>query len=296
MRLIPSRAARAHKELAAQLGGTEPPTFPALTLRILEKLRDSDVEFDEVADAIRWDAGLTVKVLGTVNSAAYAPRRPIEDIRHAVTILGRAQLESVVLGVAASTAIRARAARGLEPSRFWRAAAERATLARQLASRLHPATERESFTSGLLLDLALPLMVTAFGETYSDVLEEWHASPGKTLFDIERASMGRTHCEIGHMLAEAWQLPSGLVHAIAFHHEDPGGRPVPAEFEPQPAIRLVASWRETSPSAEGEEDIDIEELVEMARSEYGLEPDWVVAAIETARIDANDLAGILATK
>lgn len=287
MGLLGNRNRRSNKALEAQLGGTEPPAFPALTLRILDKLRDPDVEFDELAESIRWDAGLTVKLLGTVNSAAYAPRRPVEDVKHAITLLGRAQLESVVLGLAASTAVRAKPLRGLDPARFWRTAAERATLARLLATRLHPDTERESFTAGLLLDLALPIMAKAFGDEYSDVLEEWHATPGASLHELEQVKLGRNHASIGGMLASSWELPTYLTNAIAHHHGNVGGPLVPAANDAQPAIHLVAGWRETA----GEP--SVEALVERARADFGLEPDWTLESIETARADADGLATIL---
>ena len=269
--------------LAQALHGAVPPGFPELTLRILAKLRDQEVAFEDVADAIQWDPALTLKLLATVNSAAYSPRKPIDDVRHAVSYLGRAQLESLVLAVAARGALPSPSARGFDAKRFWHAAARRASLSRAFASKLHPAREGEAFSSALLLDLAIPVQSAALGDRYADALVEWHASPGAKLADIERARIGQTHTEVGTLLAKSWSLPESLVRSIALHHEAES-----SDQELLPSVRLVAPLREVAT------DDALDEVVECARADYGLAPDWTAEAVATSAGAAEELSRLIA--
>ena len=63
----------------------------------------------------------------------------------------------------------------LEASRFWRAAARRATLARVFAQHMHAATQAEAFTAALLLDMAVPLLAGVDSGGYAVLLDRWHA-------------------------------------------------------------------------------------------------------------------------
>lgn len=60
-------------------------------LRLMNLLRDPDSSDGAIDDAFRGDVSLTMKLLRTVNSAAMGGRG-IESIRHAVRMVGRAEL------------------------------------------------------------------------------------------------------------------------------------------------------------------------------------------------------------
>ena len=112
------RRLRARAQLEVVFGSVEPPTFPALTTRILEVVRRADASIDEVAEALRWDPALTVKLLTTVNSAAYGLRQSIEDVRHAANYMGRTQLEALIIAVACRAALPAEPGPAFDPRRF----------------------------------------------------------------------------------------------------------------------------------------------------------------------------------
>lgn len=274
----------AARALDKVLHGAEPPSFPALTLRIMEKLRDPEVEFEELSEAIRWDVALTMKLLATVNSAAFGPKCRIEDVRHAISYLGRGQLENLVLAVAVRDILPASSGPGFDVARFWRTAAQRAALARTLAGKLHPAREGEAFTAALLLDLAVPVLADRLGAPYLEVLEEWHESPGARLDELEQTRFGRSHAKVGSLLANLWDLPESLSRTIEMHHESSA-----TDADVLPAVRLVALAREVDAASA------LEVLVELGRSDYGLEPDWTVESIEASRDKAEELAALLSS-
>lgn len=185
MGLFGSKNRKREELFARKLDGVletgEAPTFPAVVLRILKKVRDPESSIEEVAEAIQWEPSLMVKVLATVNSAAYAPASPIESVEHAASFMGRSALEQLVLALAVKDALPNAPAPGFEPARYWLAASFRAGLAKQFADRIHPATASECFTVGLLQDLAVPVLATTGPEGYAGVLAAWRDDPDAEL-------------------------------------------------------------------------------------------------------------------
>lgn len=68
--------------------GTTIPNNQLAILRLLVKLRDPAVSFDEVVDLIKQDVSLTIKLLRYVNSVAHGVRRQIDSVRDAAIRLG----------------------------------------------------------------------------------------------------------------------------------------------------------------------------------------------------------------
>jgi HD-like signal output (HDOD) protein len=272
---------KAKKRLDEVLHGAELPMFSKAVMDTLRVLRDPESSTESVADVLQWDPGLVVRVLSTVNSAAYGPRTPIRDVHHAVSFMGRAQLEQLLLAVAVKDTLPSKEAPGFEPTRYWRAASRRAALARTFAEELHPALHAECFTIGLLEDLAVPVLAHARPDDYGPVLQRWNREPERSLQDLEREELGWDHGEIGGMLGSTWELPAELVAAVGKHHTDEADGDVP------PAVRLVSMLG-------GNQADGIDAMLEEGRASYGLEADWVVSAVETAEQQAESLVQAMA--
>ncbi|MEM7310294.1 MAG: HDOD domain-containing protein [Planctomycetota bacterium] len=275
-------AHKVQKALDKMLRGKPVPAIPQLTLKVLQKVRDPACETEEIAATLEWDPVLVVRVLKTVNTAAYGPATAIENVRHAVSYMGRAQLEQVVLAVAVSDALPSGPARGFDSLRFWSAASKRAALSRILADELHPARSAEAFTGGLLQDLAIPILAHSRPDDYGPILERWHAEGHTSLPAIEREVVGWTHADVGGLLARNWELPEGLSSQIFRHHRDEAGA-----NELLPSLALVSVLRET------EEEHGVDALVAVARSDFGLAADWTKAALAEADAQAHELAQLL---
>lgn len=274
---------RAKQKAEELLDGAEAPSFKESSLRVLDRLRDPNVEFDQVAEALRWDPGLTLKVLAVANSAAYSPRQKISDVRHAVSFLGRAKLEQLALAIAVGESLPKSAARGFDPKRFWLSSARRAGIAQQLSQCLHPAHASEAFTAGLLQDLAVPVLAHTQGERYGELLEEWHASPTQSLDELERKEFGWDHGHLGGLLCASWEVPESISKLVALHHRSDAG-----DRQLLPAIRLVSVLAET------EAEHGDAALIELASGDYGLEEDTTRAILSEAAADAEELARTLA--
>lgn len=248
--------------LAESLGDLELPAFSAATMNTLRLLRDPACRPESIAESIEANPGVVVRLLRMVNSAAYGLAQRVEGVGHAVSLLGRGKVETVVVAIAVKGIVDART--GPLP-RFWQLAAARATIARGLAELIHPQTQSEAFVAGLLQDMAMPLLLRARPAEYRPMIETWQDNPQEELTDLEKKHFGWDHCEVGACVAHHWELPELLVDAIGAHHL--GNSLVP------PAIHLVSHVRHT----EGR--VDLEPLVEAATAGYNVPADRVVRAV-----------------
>jgi len=278
------RKSREERELRQLVGeDAQLPTMPGRAVEILQLLRDPDSSARALAECLQWDPGLVVRVLRLANSATSGASTRIEELPHAITFLGRSNIEQLVLAVTLHDGLPAAPAPGFEPDRFWRTAAFRASLARALAERLHPARATTSFLAGLLQDMAIPVLAHAQPERYGGVLEAWHGEARTPLSEIERAELGWTHADVGALLARMWELPPSLASNIGRHHERGED-----DYELPPAVRLVAILREKRANE------SLDQLLEEARGDYGLAPDEVRTLVEECRWRAVELAAGLA--
>jgi EAL and modified HD-GYP domain-containing signal transduction protein len=97
-------------------------------LRLMNLLRDPDTTDEAIEDAFRTDVSLTIKLLRTVNSASLGGRG-IESIRHAVRMVGRAELHKW-LSLLLVTSV---AGKGGTDAELVRAAIQRARLCEMVA-------------------------------------------------------------------------------------------------------------------------------------------------------------------
>jgi HD-like signal output (HDOD) protein len=266
-------------ELEALLGDYEVPSMSSTVMRLLSLLRDPDTPMAEIASQVEMDPGLTVRILRLINSAAFGLLTEVSNLQHAVSLLGRSRLESLVLAVASADALPDNMD-CMETRKFWGAAARRATLARVVAQQLHAATQAESFTAGLLQDIAVPLIARTNPEGYAEILRRLNDEPGAKLDQMERDFLGFDHATIGALMAEDWKLPEYLVHAIGGHHGNGGAPSV------DPAVRLV-SLVMYSPENDGRD-----ELVEAAQNEFGIEEGLIQEMIDRSFAEAEEVAGM----
>ena len=265
------------EELKDLLGSFELPCFPSVAMTVLSMLRDPETPMTEIAAEIELDPGMHVKILRMVNSAGFGLAQKVSNLQHAVTIMGRARLESLVLTFAVSQTMPTRI-ECMRMEEFWLGSARRACLARILAQDMHAATQAEAFTAGLLQDMAIPVIATAKQKIYKGLIRKWHADPTADLAEMERQLFGYDHASVGGLMAEDWELPEYLVSAIAGHHDLTKGSPA------EPAVRLVSRLKYF------EHDDGTEQLLDLAEQDYGLSRAKVTAMMAEAFEHARQFA------
>ena len=267
-------------ELEEILSDYELPSFPSAVMSVLTALRNLDFSMKEVAKQLEGDPGLHVKVLKTVNSAAFGMTTKVSNVHHAVTLLGRSRLETIVLVQAVNSMLPKVEMPFFDMRQFWLTSARRACLARVLANQLHPTTQVESFTTGLLLDMALPVLVMVRPKEYKIIFERWNIDKSADFSEIEKDVIGYNHSFAGALIAEKWDLPEYLIRAIYEHHSQD------TDVEIEPAVKLVSHLKVDDEDA-------IEKLVGICVKKYGMNEENVREMVAVAFHDAEQFSEIM---
>ncbi len=200
------------------LDGYELPSFPHVITDALGRLGDPDVAMADVARVLEMDPGISVHLLKLANSAALGLRNPVDSLQQAVTMLGRNQVESILI----TSAARASVPRPLSPvfdsPRFWTAAASRAVVATSISAVVDPSRRSETFTAALLQDMALPILVDHI-DGYDLLLKQWYDGDVIDLAAAEHAEFGWDHASVATRMGTMWDFPETLLEAIAGHHD-----------------------------------------------------------------------------
>ena len=212
---------------------TELPTLPTVVTNAIGQLAESDVDMGAVAETVTQDAGLSLQLLKTVNSVTYSPRTPVNTVHQAVMMLGRNELESTLFSLGVARALPREPAPGFDVTNFWTTAGFRAGVAAGIAEQLDPAARSVNFTSALLQDMALPLLASSV-DGYPAMVAARRGA--KRLHQIELATYGWDHGEVGAWMGEEWGFPDSLTSGIASHHHDEDGSSI---------MRAVAEIRGT---------------------------------------------------
>ncbi|MFT5233157.1 MAG: HD-like signal output (HDOD) protein [Candidatus Krumholzibacteriia bacterium] len=261
------------------LAGFELQSFPGLIMEVLSDLRDPNHSLGDIARKLEGDPNMTIKILRTVNAAGFGLSKEATSIQGAVSMMGRVKLETTLLTHAIKGALPFAKAPNFSMKQFWVSASLRACLARGIAQKLHPATQIESFTAGLLQDMAVPVLIRQRQEAYLEILSTMQNGT-HCLHELENVQFNFDHTDVGGHMAREWNLPKYLTDAISFHHHenDSGG----AELEP--GVRLASLIRDDT----GE--VSLTPLFELAKSEYDLDKKIMTSILNEAFTDADQFA------
>ncbi len=263
------------------LKGYELPSFPAVVMQILQKIRSPYSSASSIAESLALDPGISVKLLRIANSAAFSPTKKVENLTQAIALVGISQLESMVLGVGVAKGMPKQSCQWHDPGAFWLTSARRAILATDLARKLCPAKESECFTAAFLQDMALPFLACHRSDAYDPIFKKWHLEGGD-LAELEREVLEWDHAEVASWICAEWGMPENIAAAIRGHH----GADV-SDYEALGPVRLVALLRED------EDNSGVDEMIAAARDQYGLAEETIEAMIEPGFEKAAELARLI---
>jgi HD-like signal output (HDOD) protein len=263
------------------LKGYQLPSFPAVIMQILQKLRSPYASASDIAQSLSLDPGLSVKLLSIANSVAFSPKNRVENLTQAIALVGLSQLESLVLGVGVAKGIPKQVCQWHDPTEFWLTSARRAMLATELSQIICPARESECFTAAFLQDMALPFLACHRSEEYDPVFKKWHLEGGD-LAQLEREIFPWDHAEVATWICSEWGLPENIALGIKYHHKLDGD-----DHEVLGPIRLVALLRE------GDSKNGVDEMSDHAHKFFNISQEKMQSIIESSFEKASDLARMI---
>lgn len=197
--------------------------IPPLSRTAAELIQVLDSErhtIDDVVDVVSCDPMLAGQLLKISNCAAFARRNPVDTISGAVSYLGDKLVVGIALGATASSIYDA-PLDGYEGKSgvLWLHSLRTAIAAREISKYTDKTvTSGVAYTSGLLHDIGKAVLSVHLRDKTEDIVKLIEENPQVDFCEAERKFCGVTHCDIGLLLAQHWNLPDSLKTVIEFHH------------------------------------------------------------------------------
>jgi HD-like signal output (HDOD) protein len=197
-----------------------------VALQLMSLLDDDDVPIKQVVTLLRIDPALSAEILRVSNSALYGLSRRIDNVSHAVVVLGTDSVKRLALTVALAR-FSQRFLKDQSLRICWDHSVACALVCERLAEHSGQARDR-AYTAGLLLDIGRLALLACYPVEYGNLMEVAREDDFDQL-ECERRLFDIDHCQAGEWLGKHWNLPPDLVEAIATHHKrEPADSSIPS--------------------------------------------------------------------
>jgi len=194
----------------------EIPALPAATTLLLAEATKEEADLKKVEQIISTSQSLSAKVLRLINSPLYSLPNKISSVFHAINMLGMNRVREIALALAMVEGLPRPKKEYFDHEAFWADSLLRALFARSFARIHDPSRSDEAFTSMLLADVAVPVLIRCWEEEYEPVLQQWAAGEGR-LDEIERETFKWDHAQAGAWILRKWNFPESMVDLVAAH-------------------------------------------------------------------------------
>jgi putative nucleotidyltransferase with HDIG domain len=215
--LLPDEAATADAVLAHfDRHRPGPASFPSISLKILEQVRDPKVDAAGLAKTIEMDTALSSGVLVLANSAVFRGLSKVETLREAVTRLGLGEVARIAAALSTRSLYRSvRTEFELFGPTWNRLFYHAVTVARAGAdlSRMRKLGDPDRvFLGGMLHDVGKSLALRSLAALLLD-----DQIPRHEVESVDRI-LHHVHVQVGAEAHREWGLPAGLAAIAEWHH------------------------------------------------------------------------------
>jgi putative nucleotidyltransferase with HDIG domain len=199
------------------------PQFPDNVLLVQKLINDPKSEITGIARQISMDPALTADMLKIVNSAQYMLAKKVDSISEAVKMVGMRGIKNLLYSYGTQKVL---GDDTIDKKHLWEHSYKTAFYAFNLIKNFHkdPNLLDDVYVGGILHDMGKII----FSNVHPDLLAKiktFCADKGLPATTYEDLSAGMNHAEIGAMVAEKWNFPEHLVHAIQYHHDPTAASP-----------------------------------------------------------------------
>lgn len=214
------------------------PTPPMVYTKINEAINNPNASAYKIGSMISEDPAMSAKILRLSNSAFYGSRNEITTVKQAVITIGIDAIKSMVLSTSVFDAFRCPDNLTEFQENFWRHSLAVASACRLLVRKVSSQWISDAdkvFSAGLLHDIGKLVMITYLPDDWA-LREKALLDSNLPVFDVELATLGYSHAEIGAALSTKWNLPGILADSIKYHH-----RPMESEIKDSLASLVYCS-------------------------------------------------------
>ncbi len=258
------------------------PTPPLVFQQMNKVVSDPRTSAFDIASILAEDPAMSAKVLKLSNSAYYGLRQSVTSIKQAVIILGIEAIRSLVLCTGVFDLFGKNKVDPNFQQEYWRHSLITAVGARLFAGKISGTCTVEAelaFSAGLLHDIGKLIMHIYIPDDFAAVSK----LAEENQIDFMRAEkllLDYTHCDLGALFAQRWNLPKVIEQAIQYHHS-----PTNAD-EGRNIVFLVSFANNIACSAfdvEEENESELVDIFDEAKENLGISPYDVMQSISLLR-------------
>lgn len=189
-----------------------------VVVKIVAMADDPMVNFEEIANVIRYDPAVTAGLLRVCNSAYFALPRKVETVIQAISLLGMDMVLNLTLMKSAGANLKKQnKGYGLHEGELWKNAVASALVAKQTAMRIGNDNPSMIFTATLLKDIGKVVLDRFVQDKFSQI--KALVSKGNISFrKAEKQVLGIDHAELGGLIAKKWDFSPRMINIIQNHH------------------------------------------------------------------------------
>jgi len=199
-------------------GSVKLSSLPEVYFRIQAILNDPRSSFADIAEVISSDVALSARIMRIVNSSFYQFPSPIDNITHAVSIIGTWQLRDLALSTTILSRFKGIPEKYINMKSFWKHSITCGIAARLIGIQNNEPNAERLFLAGLLHDVGRLVLLENLPEEAEEIMSRF-VMEDKLLSQIEMEVLGFNHTDVGAALMEHWNLPNSLTEVIAYHHK-----------------------------------------------------------------------------
>jgi len=198
------------------------PAMPAIAQKLLALPLNTDEGERQLLNLIEQDPQISAKIISLANSPIMGVSRRIGAVADASMLLGLDRVKSVAIGIASmSNMAQLSPCENFKPQDLWLHSITIAIVMRTIAQAMPAATrprEDQIFLTGLLHDIGFMALHHIDDDASNELHLKLRRQPERPIQEVEMETLGITHSVIGAQLAQHWNLPPEIAHAITYHH------------------------------------------------------------------------------
>ena len=187
------------------------PPFPPVAAKLMNLLRQENVDFRHAVELMKLDPSITTEVLRLANSASSGSRFPTTSLLQALSVLGVSRIVSLATTLCVGQLVK-RLAKLPVMNRCWRHNLATALIASK-GSQSCGVDSAKAYTFGLLAGIGRLALLSSNPEMYSHLVTR-AANERMPLEMLEEELFGFDHREAGAWLVREWRLPDELNNVL----------------------------------------------------------------------------------
>jgi len=179
---------------------TSLPSPPKVALRIIEAVKNLEIDIDDIVRILTLDPALSAKILRLANSALYSHEKKVVTLQKAILLIGLNGILSLALTFSLVNSLRRKQDIGLDHRKFWRRALISGSSGLALAKACDRSDQEKLFMASFIQDIGMLVLDQVDPSLYAhpNVDQMSH----RKAIAHEREHFGADHATVGSWLLQ----------------------------------------------------------------------------------------------